>query len=140
MKGKKIIIGLFSSFLLVSCFSKKELFSYAYHFNLMEIELIDINKRDGYYLIKGICEGDTVALISKNTEALVRVNKGGRKWKELQIKESYEFDLLAIYEPRDFGDIILSKEIDSLTKDGYLLKNRMGPKYYRVLGRYGYEE
>lgn len=139
MKGKMIIIGLFSSFLLISCFSKKELFSYAYHFNLMEIELIDINKREGYYLIKGICEGDTVALISKNTKALVRVNKGRRKWEELQIKESYEFDLLAIYKPRDFGGIVHPKEVDSLTKEGYLLKERMGPKYYRVLGRYGYE-
>jgi len=119
---------------------KKERFSYAYQFHQMEIEVIDINKRKGYYLIQGRSEGDTLSLLSKNTKVLVRVNTGKRKWEELRVKGKYTFDLLAIYKTRDFGGIIDLGEVDSLTKDGYGLKDCWGPKYYRILGRYGFEK
>lgn len=128
------------SFLLSSCYSKKELFSYAYHFNHIELKLIEITKKDGYYLIKGISEGDTLSLISKGTNALVRVNKNKRQRKELKVNEFYEFDLLEIYKPRDFGGLVKSEEIDSLIKGDYSSKEHWGPKYFRVLERYDYEK
>ena len=119
---------------------KKELFSYAYQFHQMEIEVMDINKRKGYYLIQGRSEGDTLSLLSKKTKVLVRVNTGKRKWEELKVNGKYEFDLLAIYKTRDFGGIIDPEEVDSLTKEGYSVKKGWGPKYYRILGRYGFEK
>ncbi|MDM1046616.1 hypothetical protein HX004_08405 [Myroides sp. 1354] len=118
---------------------KKELFSSAYVFLIIDMHITEINPKNGYYHLRGVNGKDTLDLITPRLSVLVREKKK-RRWREIKVNEVYEFDLLAIYKPRDFGGLLQPNEIELLIQGNYSSTKHMGPKYYRILNRYGYEK
>lgn len=118
---------------------KKELFSSAYVFLIIDLHITEINSKNGYYHLKGINGKDTLDVIAPELAVLVRERKK-RRWREIKENEVYEFDLLQVYKARDFGGLLQPDEIELLTQGDYRSKKQPGPKYYRILNRYGYEK
>lgn len=119
--------------------NKKELFSEAYHFLIIDLCITEIISKEGYYQLKGVNGVDTLKLISPSLFVLVREKKK-RKTREIKVNKVYEFDLLPIYKARDFGGLVQPDEIELLTQDYYSSKGYFGTKYYRILNQYGYEK
>lgn len=119
--------------------NKKELFSEAYQFVIIDLCITEITSKKGYYHLKGVNGKDTLDLIAPSLFVLVREKKK-RRTREIKVNDVYEFDLLELYKARDFGGLLQPDEIELLTQGDYQSKAHFGPKYYRILNRYGFEK
>ena len=140
MKIKGILeISLICS-ICFSCVSKKEIIPEFYDVYHSKIKVVSIDKRKGYYSIKGIDDlEDTLNLISKSKKVYSKVDNEKYLFLNLEVNKTYQLNILELY-PRgnagDFGRVFITVNKDTLWRGVLRDQDESRIRFYRVLRDY----
>lgn len=136
MKNNVKILFLIVTIFLTGCATKTEKIRVGDYFVRNEFQIFKLERNDKFVIITTVDENDTISIISKSDKIYILEDNYKRKKKKIELNKKYVFDLIEIYSPSDFNNILDSVKIFNLTKDGYYIykENSRRPKFYRVLG------